>query len=420
MLKRFSLGLVALCCGAVIVSGCSRDIESKNPVRSLPTAPPSPIHLSAVLNDRAVTLSWEVSDTAAVDRFRVYALKDTVGDYELIDSTEVFSILISDLPFYRTVRLRVTSVTSNNVESNRSAPIDVVTGLLQMLIQEGAEYTLARDVEVQFAAPVTPLYVELSESPTLAGAVIMEYQSPMPFVLSQGDGVKTVYARLTFPDGSESGEILSDQITLDTYARIDSVYFAPTGRTFSAGDTIRFYVDAGGEVGGGAQAIFGSNTRVLLRDLGTNGDQVAGDGIYSFAWVVPVGLTVTDATVSGAFTDAAGNNAVAALSSRKLNIRTSQPPAAVTLAVGLVNQETAHLSWTVNGDDDFVSYRVYRSVSPDPIDSSNTQFIIAIIVDQNQTTHDDFLSGTGTYHYKVFVFDSEGRATGSNQVQVSL
>jgi hypothetical protein len=74
----------------------------------------------------------------------------------------------------------------------------------------------------------------------------------------------------------------------------------------------------------------------------------------------------------------------------------------------------------VNGDDDFVSYRVYRSVSPDPIDSSNTQFIIAIIVDQNQTTHDDFLSGTGTYHYKVFVFDSEGRATGSNQVQVSL
>lgn len=419
MLKRFSIGLVALWCGAVIVSGCSRDIESKDPVRSLPTAPPSPVNLSAVLNDRAVTLSWEVSDTAAIDRFRVYALKDTVGDYELIDSTEEFSILLSDLPFYRTVRLRVTSVTSNNLESNRSLPIDVVTGLLQMLIQEGAEYTLARDVEVQFSAPVTPLYVELSESPTLAGAVIMEYQSPMPFVLSQGDGVKTVYARLTFPDGSESGEILSDQITLDTYARIDSVYFSPINTTFTAGNTITFYVDAGNEVGGGAQALFGSNTRVLLRDLGTNGDQVAGDGIYSFAWVVPVGLTVSDATVTGSFTDAAGNNAVAALSSRKLNIRTSQPPAAVTLAVGLVNQETAHLSWTVNGDNDFLSYRVYRSVSSG-IDSSSTQFIIAIIVNQGTTTHDDFLSGTGTYHYRVFVFDSEGRATGSNEVQVTL
>ena len=419
MLKRFTIGLLALCCGALIISSCSRDIESRDPVRSLPTAPPSPTHLSAVLNDRTVTLSWEISDTAAVALFRVYALTDTVGDYEVVDSTDEFSIELSELPYYRTIRLRVTAVTANRLESDRSAPVDVVTGLLQMLIEEGEEYTIARDVQVEFNAPVMPAFVEMSENPTLAGAVLREYQPSMSFELTQGDGVKTVYARLTFADGSQSGDILSDEITLDTYARIDSVYFAPINTTFSAGDTIRFYVDAGGEVGGGSQVTFGSGTRVLLRDLGVNGDQVAGDGIYSFAWVVPVGLTVTDATVNGSFTDAAGNNAVQAQASRTLDIHTSQPPTAVTLAVGLIDAETAHLSWTLNEDDDFLQYRVYRSVSPG-IDSSFTQFIITIVSDQNRSSYDDFLSGTGTYHYRVFVFDSEGRATGSNEVQVTL
>ena len=43
-----------------------------------------------------------------------------------------------------------------------------------------------------FSAPVTPLYVEMSEDPTLSGAVLREYQSSMSFELTQGDGVKTV------------------------------------------------------------------------------------------------------------------------------------------------------------------------------------------------------------------------------------
>jgi hypothetical protein len=419
MMKRFLLGLTTLLFGMAVFSGCDRSIDSKNPVRTLPDTPPAPINLEAALNDRSVTLFWEISDTDVVALFRIYSAADTSDTFRLIDSTPQFSKDISELPFDQDMRIRITSVTSHRLESAPSAEIHVVTGLLQMLIEGGEKYATARDVSLQFSSPVTPAYVELSEEPNLGDAIIQEFVSPMPFVLSQGDGVKTVYARLTFADGSEAGEILSDDITLDTYARIDSVYYSPIGETFSAGDTIRFYVRAGGEIGGGAQVVFGSSTRVNLKDLGTYGDAVAGDGIYSFAWVVPVGLTVTDGTITAAFTDAAGNNASQAQAAELLNIHTTTQPTPVVLAAGLVAAETAQLSWTLNNDDDFAEYRVYRSVSPG-INVTDDFLMIAIVTDQGTTSVPDHLSGAGTYYYRVFVFDSEGLFTGSNEVVVSL
>jgi hypothetical protein len=240
----------------------------------------------------------------------------------------------------------------------------------------------------------------------------------MSFDLSQGDGPKTVYALLTFADGTVAGELLSDQIILDTEARIDSVYFSPVGQTLSAGDTARFYVAAHGETGGSAQVSFVGVTRVRLNDLATDGDQTPNDGIYSSLWVVPVGLTVSEGVVTGSFTDAAGNAAPGAQAARLLNIRTNTPPTAVTLAVGLVDTATAHLSWTESADDDFESYRVYRSVSPG-IDVNDDFLTIAIITSRGGTTHDDYLSSPGTYYYRVFVFDSEGLTAGSNEVAVT-
>ncbi len=415
MKKRLSTYLTTLLFGLTILSGCTRDIESKNPIRSLPDMPPAPVHLSTVINDRSVTLSWEVSDTAAVSLYRIYMSEDSGATFTPIDSTGQFSRTVTGLPLYQEIRLRVTSVTSRKLESVPSEAVRVASGLMQMLIQAGDKYTIARNVDVTFSSPLIPVFVQMSEDPTLSDAVVLEYQSPMPFMLSQGEGVKTVYARLTFADGSESGTILSDDITLDTYARIDSVYFTQNVDSLTAGDTIWFYVAAHGEAGGGSSVIFGNNTRVLLRDLGLNGDLVAGDGIYSFAWVVPVGMSVINGLVSGTFTDAAGNNAVQAQAASRLNIWTMTTPTAVILAVSLTDSVTAHLSWTANTDNDFVSYRIYRSVSPN-IDVSTS--ILSIITNQGNTTHDDYLSGTGTYYYKVFVFDSEGRFAGSNEVIV--
>jgi hypothetical protein len=240
----------------------------------------------------------------------------------------------------------------------------------------------------------------------------------MPFELSQGDGPKTVYARLTFSEGHESPAVLSDDIILDTEARIDSVWFTPRGVTFEVGDTIFFYLRAGGEIEGGAQVSFPGVTRVLLRDTGTGGDQTAADGTYSARWIVPVGLTVDAGEVTGGFTDEAGNNAPSARALQLLNIRTVTIPIPVILAVGMADSTTAHLSWTMNEDEDFASYRIYRSVSPG-IDFGDDFLVVAIVTGQVTTEYDDYLSGSGTYYYRVFVVDTEDLSAGSNEVAIT-
>jgi len=413
-----SVRVVFLLAGLLILAGCDRHIPSRDPVRSLPDAPPAPQNLTSQLGDRTVTLFWEVSDSAAVALFRIYMSDSTGADFSLFDSTSSFSKELTGLPLNRPVRLRVTSLTSSRLEGRPSEIVSVTVGLLGILIENGEEYARARDVLVEISVPVPAAYVELSESPDFVGAIVREFLLSMPFELSQGDGLKTVYARLTLENGNEQSEVLSDDIILDTEARIDSVWFTPRGVTFEVGDTVFFYLRARGEIEGGAQVSFPGVTRVLLRDTGTSGDQTAADGVYSARWIVPVGLTVTEGTVTGAFTDAAGNNAPSAEASQLLNIRTVTIPVPVVLAVGLADSTTAHLSWTVNTDEDFASYRVYRSVSPD-IEVSYDNLVIAIITSQGTTEYDDYLSGSGTYYYRVFVFDTEDLTAGSNEVAIT-
>lgn len=413
-----SVRVVFLLAGLLLLAGCDRHIPSRDPVRSLPDAPSAPQNLTSQLGDRTVTLSWEVSDSAAVALFRIYMSDSTGSDFSLLDSTSGFSKELTGLPLNRPVRLRVTSLTSSRLEGRPSEIVSVTVGLLGMLIENGEEYARARDVFVEISVPVPAAYVELSEAPDFVGAIVREFLSSMPFELSQGDGLKTVYARLTLEDGNEQSELLSDDIILDTEARIDSVWFTPRSVTFEVGDTVFFHLRARGEIEGGAQVSFPGVTRVLLRDTGTGGDQTAADGVYSARWIVPVGLTVTEGTVTGAFTDAAGNNAPSAQASQLLNIRTATIPTPVVLAVGLADSTTAHLSWTMNEDDDFDSYRVYRSVS-EGIEVVDTTLRVAVIPDQATTVYDEFLPGSGIYYYRVFVFDTEGLSAGSFEVAIT-
>ena len=115
---------------------------------------------------------------------------------------------------------------------------------MSIVLDGGSEYAGDRSVSVQLNAPGQVIYVELSEDPVFAGAVVEPFAPFMAFELSQGDGLKTVYARLTFADGTVAGEIVSDDIVLDTQATTDSVSFSPTGQIFSAGDSIAFFLAA--------------------------------------------------------------------------------------------------------------------------------------------------------------------------------
>ena len=87
--------------------------------------------------------------------------------------------------------------------------------LASISIAEGA-LTNATGITVNLSASGAD-EVRVSESPTLTGASWVATAGTLPFTLSAGDGVKTVYAQYRDNAGNNS-EIVSDSIVLDTAA----------------------------------------------------------------------------------------------------------------------------------------------------------------------------------------------------------
>jgi len=96
----------------------------------------------------------------------------------------------------------------------------------------------------------------------------------------------------------------------------------------------------------------------------------------------------------------------------------NQPPTAVILAQPLVvDSTTLSLSWSINDDQDFDFYKIYRSETS-PVDTTIAP--IAIISNQNTTQYlDSNLIKNKTYYYRVFVVDQGGLSSGSNEASAT-
>lgn len=394
----------------VLLAGCERHIESKDPVRSLPGEPPAPVNVVASLADRSVRLTWEVSDSSNVVRFRIYRSPAGEEDYTLHDSTTSYTRLVSGLPLNQAIDLQVRAVSDRGVEGRGSAPVSVIVALLSITVSNNDEYTNSRNVQIQLNAPSTVEYVELSEDSTFAGSSPVPFSAQRSFTLSPTDGVKRVFARFTFEDGSMSDGVIADNIILDQYARVNDVYFAPLTGAFTTGDTIQFFVDADGEIGGEATVSFGSVNDLLLNDGGVSPDVAADDGIYSGRYVVPIQVTMNGAEVRGTFTDAAGNVADG-VSSTPLNIEAA-PLAVQISSVDAISSWQIQVRWTQSGSGDFASYRLYRATTNSVSDAST---LITTVNSASTVTYTDTtVDATTEYFYVVYVVDGSGLRTPSN------
>ncbi|NOY88534.1 MAG: fibronectin type III domain-containing protein [FCB group bacterium] len=395
----------------ISITGCDRYVNSKNPVRSLPQGVPVPTNLQVVINNESVTLNWDISDSSQVAKYRVYVSENDSLNEHLYDSTTTSSITITGLQVNHIYRLRVAAVLKSGLEGDKSLPIAAHMSLLSMSINNNNKYTNSQDVSIGVNTSNQATEVIFSEDSTFSDAVYEPFSAHRNFKLSAGDGVKTVYARLQFADGSQSGDLLSDDIILDTKAHIDSVFYTPAEKVFSPGDTIIFSVDAQ-ETEGQASVSFTGVSSVELFDDGTNGDLLSGDGIYTGRYIVPLEANLNDGLVTGNFTDAAGNRAPSVVSQAVLNINT--PPDTVEL-VGYVNPsgDSVYFHWTESNDNDFESYRIYENNNA-TVDTSGT--LIQYITNQT-TTNFSIELPTSTTYFRVFVFDRHGAFTGSNIVE---
>ena len=410
-MKRIFILLILM----AIASGCSRYIESSDPGFDLPTAPPVPTPLNVSHMTNGVELSWEISDTDAVDYYKVfYGSEEDVNLLVDWDTTSEFSSIITGLNPGQVYRFSVSSVTPEKLEGARAEAVATTVGVVSMIINKDDSLTKSKNVSITFVLPTTAYLVQLSEDAAFTGTNWENFSTTKSFTLSDGDELKRVYGRFQFSDGSGSSGTIGDSITLDTYVHIDSAYFRPLTTGFEAEDTLTFYIEAS-ESGGEASVSFPGVSSLDLFDDGTNGDVTADDGLYTREYIIPIDMEIENGVVSGSFKDAAGNIADSYLSTSLLTIE--NPPLPVSLYAVAENSATIKVSWSESGDDDFAAYRLFRDTVWN-VSSSSTQ--IAYIESRGTTSHtDDNLDADRTYHYRIYVYDDNGLLSPSEIVDVT-
>lgn len=402
---------LALCALTVsLVGGCSRTFESKTPTGTALADLDTPVNVQVALMEGGALLTWSIADASGVSSYRIYVSEDGEnGEYRSVANVTGFSHTLTGLVNGRQVFARIAAVSEVGFEGDRSSAVPILPGAMSMLISNDAEYVNRRSVALNFfLSQGGALTVRLSEDSLFTNANWSVYSPLKNFTLSEGDGVKWVYADVQFADGATLAGPLSDSVTLDSRAEIDSVRNDAGGAVLSLGDTVTFTV-AAGETDGEANVRFGSQSLELFDD-GTNGDVVADDSIYSRRYVIPSNLEITDAQIIGLFTDRAGNVADQAIDVTLLNVANTPQP--VTLSGLATSSSEVRLQWTVSQAQDFSNYRLHRDISAAVTETSQ---LIATVTSRTATTFtDNELNDNTTYYYRLYVYDNTNLTAGSN------
>lgn len=380
---------------------------------------PVPNNVLVEAGSDRLRLTWglpAVAGSAAVDEFAVF--RSRVDDAGATIERQFLLIRTTDRSYLDTSvknglhYVYNVAAGDNGQFGPRSGDVTGTPALFNIILDDDAEVTRDPKLSVQFVAPAGTEAVQLSESETAPDASWRPLGQGSSWTLSAGDGPRTVYARFRLPGGSESMPV-SDTIRLDTHARILSVGF--TGAAVkSPGDPLHLTLDAG-ETGGSARVeIVGLFVALALYDDGTNGDSHAGDGVYELDTVVPGGQTVTGSVVTGRFTDAVGNEALAFDGPQRLSVQ--QVPDAVSLAAPAASAPpdvpAVLLEWSPSNVNDFAAYRLVRSVGAAPVAEGET---VTLVTTRGQTQYRDTGVREGaTYNYRVVVVTNTGLESASN------
>ncbi len=425
MTRNRALILLAAAIMLTALSGCfdtlsqpDRDnaADPLNPDTSS-RVPPRPTALGAVVSDRNVVLTWYVSDTSRVDHYNVYRweVEDAnKEDYELLDTADSMTFEDEGVRNGQEYRYKVSCVNGLSLEGKLSTARSVVPRPFSVAIEQGRPKTGSRSVTLTLAASGAAALMQVSNESDLSSAPWFTFQTSYSWQLTAGDGEKTVYARFRDSEDNES-DIVSDSIELDTRAVILSLTEDTGGAVRYAGDVIHFSLDSGETDGVATVSVGNAATGITLYDDGTEGDEVADDGVYERDYVVEYGVEVVDALVIGDFTDEVGNDADPLQANGTVTIY--EPPVPVTMNVPVVlSERRMALSWSRSTDADFDAYELYRSYVPG-VDTSSDRELIANIQSVSQTNYtDSALDPDSTYYYAVYVVDDVGLREISNEV----
>ncbi len=385
------------------------------PDQILENFPKTPFNIQISVGNSKVELTWDVADSDNVSSFKIFRNTREMAEPELIGTPDKRFFSDSGLRNGVEYFYQISTLSKKGFESEQSDPVVAIPNIFSIILNNGAEFTNSPSVTLNLTGPDNS-FIRISNDPTLNDAQFEPLLTTREWQLSVVDGVKRVYAIFRDGVGNES-QVIFDDIVLDTQAIIFSVSEDTQGRLIVNGESIHFTMNTS-EANGNAQAVIENGPTIPLFDDGTGGDEVASDGMYERDYIVPFGLQTNAATVSGHFTDRAGNQAFAVLAPGVLTIQTLPVP--VTLLQPNANDITGasvYLNWSSNTDSDFSEYKIFRAdVSGVTLKST----LVGTLSDQSVTSFQDTtVTQNKEYFYRVFVSDTFGLSSGSNEINVT-
>jgi hypothetical protein len=405
-----------------ILTGCSDEIETPSGISDLPPQPETPRGLTASIGDGHVVLSWTVSNAPAIDEYVVYFSDSATSNMLVYDTTALTLDTVDGLVNGRGYYFRVSAIDTSGMEGYQSTPVAVTPGIFAINIASGVEYINYRSAIILFTAPQGVNLVRLSEDPLFGDAYWQSYGASKTFELSDGDGLKTVYAQFEMEGGGSSVDVISDDIILDRTAVIDDFKIFIDGTVelvrdtlLMSGDTLRFEVHVS-EDGDLASATIDGLAKIDLNDFGIDGDNLADDGIFGGKYVIPDESEISMAVMTADFTDVAGNNASELRSDVRLSI-TSIPPPVEVWGFALSSLQV-QLIWDASPINDFSRYRVFRA-SCDPWPCADSILALQILQANDNKFVDGGLEALTDYYYWVYVDDVHGNSARSDTVMLT-
>ncbi len=417
--RTLNILLTKVLSGAIITSigiivACS-DKPNNPTTTEISDFPAVPTNVIAMVGDGMVVLTWLHPNENEINSYKIYRQDSSGAEFRNLDTTNVLKYTDSNLQNNHEFRYQISAVGANGLEGSKSTIISAVPAVYGVSINFGQEFTTIRTVTLSFTAPFTTSLIKISNDDSLfTNAQWESYVKARNWTVSENDGNKTVFVKFRNVNDSETIQPFSDSIILDTQAVILHVTEDSGGRVLTRSDTIHFSVVTE-EPGGTAYVELGSvRAHITLNDNGINGDLVPDDGIYELDYIIP-SIEVEGALITGHFIDKVGNSDKF-IAPGFVTIR--QAPQSVNLiSVSPVISDSASLNlfWTMNTDADFANYRIFRSGSY----GVNTESpLVTIIQDQATLSYaDTTLIPNSSYYYRVYVFDTSGLFSGSNEVR---
>ncbi len=391
---------------------CSNDLGLTEFDQSVYPGQPSSLKIS--LGDGVVVLIWSHPQAGEIDIFNIYRQSSTDTTFIKIDSTKALTytdINVNNASLYTYAVVAV----KNGFESARTISRPVSPTIFGVFINSGNEFTNSRSVELTLIAPQGTAFMQISNEPSFPDSQWETFSPAKTWTLTENDGEKTVSAKFRDADDNESFEPATDTIVLDTKAVIIEFTENTGGQPKSAGEIIHFILNAG-ETNGTAFVDIGDAQRnIPLFDDGTSGDDIEDDGVYKRNFQIPSALEVASVKITGRFHDRVGNVAQPRESEGSVTIQ--NPPRGITLLTpeAIEGSSTSlRISWTQNSDADFASYKLFRSLTPGV--TMNSTLVSVIETQSSLSLTDNGLDESTTYYYILYVFDTGGLDTASNEV----